>query len=326
MLYRRLTLTFVVAFALPLGVTRADSNTADQNLAEIHEQIRAEVESLTREKSEEGKRTDPDRIIAVFDAHLSDYRDPKTWKDLDGDELAELYRATHDTIFYTHDPSLTQMLAALSRGIESRESSVDPMDEHPFHDNHLQTTYQALIQARLLDEADSFSEEFDEQVTAAEKKLDRELLEQTRDKEGTTILDIREQDGIPLLKPRNIDVKQGQWMIVSSNPGCQFSRHAMEYIEESPELAEALPENTLWLASQRYLAEAQPLAEWSREAQATELAMTDYDADWPLEFALNVTPRFYFLDEGEIVHSFPGWQGDYQAEDLMEGIEALSER
>lgn len=299
------------------GEDSAAEHAADDRARAAASLVQPALIGLQRQT--EDKRTDPAALHAIYEQNVGEYTEPDAWKTLDDDSLSALYQATQSLTFYTHDPDAARLLAELSTELLERDVTVPLMGR-----DHSQLTYNHLLGARLFDEAESFAEKHDEVVTPQSFELDRERLAQKRSEDGKVVMEINEADEVALLEPRNIQIDDGQWLIVTSHPGCGFSREAMEYIDNNESLAAALPERSLWLAEQGALDNAQWLAEWNRGTPVTNLAVVDRNHDWPLEIELGRTPVFYFLDNGEIVHKAYGWRDSEQAEELHKGSELLA--
>lgn len=111
------------------------------------------------------------------------------------------------------------------------------------------------------------------------------------------------------LVPEPIRFSDGARLVVVSHPLCGFSRRAMAFISDEPELAAAIDGNVLWLAPVGTQLHVEVMQAWNREHPSTPVVIPHTRADWPMLHDWS-TPSFYLLQDGELVDHFSGWPLD----------------
>lgn len=181
--------------------------------------------------------------------------------------------------------------------------------------------YQALVNARMFEAANDFS--FRQGVEPAGWMLD--LKQSTNNKEGSSrYLEFTVGGGEVEAAVREVDLDDGDWMVVEVHPDCGFSREAMAYISENGETMMGLPWERVILAVSQARTDALPsLLEWNRNHPSMEMVLVYADSEWPQGISFLEFPVFNLVRDGQVVDKVRGWPGDHQGDRIRASLQSL---
>lgn len=177
--------------------------------------------------------------------------------------------------------------------------------------------YRTLVAARRWEAADDLAKRF------PEVSLERipTLFKGSGDDGGPHYLtyDLRDDS----LTRRLFAPHAGVSLIVVSHPNCGFSRDALSEIESNPELKEALPSETIFVAPTFGGLRLDSIWRWNSTHPTTPHVLLDSPYSWDVVREWN-TPQFLFLVDGKLVASVEGWPDDSQAMLVIEAARKAS--
>lgn len=261
-------------------------------------------------------RLSHDEIDNLFDQYFDV---PAALAGISDQELKRLYRAAYTASYYGPHRDQALLLKRVSEELAARE--VDFATARWLREgNHFQATRDALLNARLIDMAESFVTSFDlgDVPWRVESELGRSI-------ERPTILRVVERGTPAVLSRQVLALNQGVKVIASVHPDCGFSRNAMEFIAESDGLLERLSNSTIWVSRQEATSDLDAVIEWNENHEATEIGIAYLEDEWPEFIALYRTPVFYVLRDGNLVQRIVGWPGPEQGGVLRQALMAADE-
>jgi len=136
------------------------------------------------------------------------------------------------------------------------------------------------------------------------------------DKKGRKVV-LRLTEGADGVYAEKLSLK-GKKVVVVGQPGCAPTGRAFDFIERNAALLSVMKEHAELLASG---SDFKGVGEWNR-SRAIRFGLIRSAADWDgIDFGLY--PAFYFIENGKVVHSFTGWEGEGSGERLREGLALL---
>lgn len=119
-----------------------------------------------------------------------------------------------------------------------------------------------------------------------------------------------------------LDLTRPQLLVVTSI-GCMFCRAALRDMIDDEHLGPLIREHSVWLNEQSIHYSYQNVVHWNRSHPQKPMVLLDDPSGWPIE-RFDVTPGFYFADEGELVHQMVGWiSGSEAMWTMVEGFERI---
>ncbi len=153
------------------------------------------------------------------------------------DDIEALFEAVRASVVYTNSAEIAKDLEALFRVLD--EAGRAP-------EGSAQAVHELLFTVRSLDRLERFFEDHSDRIG--------DELPSIRDADERTGLHpgiLRMRDGGKRLDYEEVVPGKEIDLVIVSHPGCGFSRQAMDYILDDPELAEWIGERGLWLLPQR---------------------------------------------------------------------------
>ncbi len=136
------------------------------------------------------------------------------------------------------------------------------------------------------------------------------------DKKGRKVV-LRLTEGADGVYAEKLSLK-GKKVVVVGQPGCAPTGRAFDFIERNADLLSVMKEHAELLASG---SDFKGVGEWNR-SHAIRFGLVRPAGDWDgIDFSLY--PAFYFIENGKVVHSFTGWEGEGSGERLWEGLALL---
>lgn len=299
------TTTVLFSLASPVEVH------AQENLEELDKHLQEEFRDLVIREARGQRRLQTDVFTQKFEELFGPYADPDVRSGLDSAELRLLHSAADATTFYTQDPGVAELLAAISDELEQEDESGDK--------SHLAETYEELIEARLYVLAADFAKRHKKTVVPESFEL---VSAKTRYR-GPSVIEVGDNQGMKTLARKPAGIAEGPRIIAIMHHGCAFSKQAVEHIEANEKLAGQFAGRTLWVMRQGATIPLDPIIEWNRNSELVDLVVSYKDSEWPEEILFTNTPVFYFLMDGEVVHRVMGWQGENTLSELAIGFEML---
>jgi len=125
------------------------------------------------------------------------------------------------------------------------------------------------------------------------------------------------KDGVASLEIRKVK-KNGRRILVAARPDCHFAHDALTAIEKDPELRAVFSKYALTLTPQMDFG---ALGSWNK-AHRLKYLVANSASDWPgVDFSLS--PSFYFIRNGKILHTVPGWADEDPFDDIYAGLAKL---
>ena len=216
-------------------------------------------------------------------------------------DLIFLFRAAQRIHFYTHKPKYSEEMKVYLSSMESRSIA---------NDNHRLDYYRSLISERDFADAEWYAN------THAIPAKYRALPVRDQEKPLETspaILEI-DTDGKTLgIRQVNVETLH---VVVVVTPWCHFARNGVHAIESTPDIAQALEGQAIWLMPVEGDLDIGAVKRWNAEHPKQSMVYA-YDKDGWSMLSEWGTPTFYFFKNGHVVAQSVGWRSD------EEGVAAL---
>lgn len=275
-----------------------------------------EMASLLMQSSETGQRSDPDQVLATFLRHFEGSLQALADSSIGDTELEELFGALPTVINAPDDQRFINALFEATIELDRRNVVPEFILQLPIFDHPAQPAYRTLIGAHAFDVAERIAALFPDHIQPLEL-----LMETAVDLDATRPAVLTVMDGGPpgRVVATNLPIQQGPWLLAVVHPGCWFSLEAMQWIEHHSEsIRPMLPENTVWVSPQHHLHTFTHVQEtWNQTAELINIVFAYRNAAWPPSIMINFTPKFYLLEEGEIIANVSGWDEDKGPDELM---------
>lgn len=252
------------------------------------------------------ERDNNQAIAKAYDELFAQYEGKA--RELGDYDLEFVYRAVETTAFYNPTPRYAHSTRDLLAEMQSRKLS---------RRQDIDSTYRALIGARLFDEARGFAE--------AHPSPDRRPLPQLHDAPDLASArptiwavspDQRE------LTRQMIDLQKPAQVIVVSGPGCHFSQDAARAIRNDPTLARLFREHATWLNAPLGQTDFDAVQAWNREHPGQAMVIAYAKEDWPM-FDNWGTPIFYIFKDGQLAETVTGWPAREGPDALVKALEKV---
>lgn len=280
------SVVYKLSFFLLLAIfcmNSAHSQTLEQQAAELDKIANTETETTT------------DRAVAVaqaFDHLILPFLDTEKIKLSSPSDLTILFRAADMTAFYTEEKKYVEYLQQIAEALAKRRLLTD---------EHYTKLYLALLQVRLLKEADELLAHHPLSVSDA-LPAHREASDLSAQVPTEWLIDT---DNLSLLR-RNVDISKGAKVIVVSSPGCPFSRDAVRDISQDPVLMKVFREHGKWLVPQMRHSYFHDIQNWNRSFPNFQMTMVYQRQEWK-DIDHWGTPTFYFFKDGKLSSKVTGW-------------------
>jgi hypothetical protein len=170
--------------------------------------------------------------------------------------------------------------------------------------------------ARMFDDARKFAAGPD---NAGLKPLPTLRLESSAEKSLTLW---RVQDAGQTLVRHDFNLTDRPVLIVLAPPGCGFSRKAAKDIAKEGDLFELMARHSIWLMPQSEIPDASALNVWSTSQSGWPRELIHLNSEWPF-IDFNLSPGFYFLENGKVISHVQGWPGQEKLAELREGFRKI---
>lgn len=314
-----LSVLMIALIAWTLSEEAKAINENNSDIAETYATFLDEITEYWLSKPDEFGRADLDWIADRFDSRFNRYIAPINLKETSDNTLIHLHKATRTLLFYTQDREKSLLLSRLSQEIMDRNLE-GALHQGQAHRKPLpQDTYNALIDARLVSEADQWASRYPEDTETIDARF--EFQDSSNNGDASFIITIDTSNDTTALRREKIDLDDGKWIVGILHPNCRFSRKAMEALSTT-ETMRSLTDNWdyLWLADQQDLTPIDTLADWNRNAEFFELSVPYQKKTWPRSVDFSETPVFYFIKDGEVINELRGWPSDGQKELFKEAV------
>ena len=220
---------------------------------------------------------------------------------LDNDDVELLYQAAGMVTFY----------ASLDH-VEDQRRWLDELVRRGLAtSSHQEQMYESYVRARRFNEARTLSQENPE--------IDFDPIPRIDDMLGTrastrTVLALSESfEG--LIRRPTTQLDKG--ILVVFNPSCHFSQNAVTAIQVDPDLIRLFDKNTQWVQPPDGRLGFDSFRKWVSEHPWKKVGIAWRTDEWK-EFDLSATPKFYFIDNGQIVEVVTGWPEKGRKLELLE--------
>jgi hypothetical protein len=271
-----------------------------------------EIDSMIDVAIAREERIDEQKISDLLDHFLAKQLLPVETHSIHQSEIELAYRAALGANSVA--PDITSQLVELvnrvggllqDQGSSNNISSVDPFRE----------TYERLVNARDFEAARKFAAHYQIEEPTWVRDFDP-----TNEAGRAAYLDFDRVDGVVTAALREVDLGNGNWMIVEVHPDCGFSRSALEYIRRNEEIVSGVPrDRVLWVVSQSRGQALPSMLRWNDSNPGMEMVLVYKNEDWPQGISFLEFPVFNFVRDGRVVKKVRGWPGDNQAELIREG-------
>jgi hypothetical protein len=238
---------------------------------------------------------------------FSAYQRPAILRDLGDADLLDIYRATLESVDYSHDPSDVRALLADFWALQHRNLTT-PRDE----DNVLDR----LLSSRLFGEAKTFATQHPELGATVPDFKDTTIGSGS----GPTELVIS-HDAKGLIR-RSFDLSKPAQVIVVSSPFCHFCQGAVRDIAAVPALQQRMRRYSRWLADQDGSIGLLPLQKWNVAHPAEKMTLVYREAEWPMIDSW-ATPTFYFFKKKTLVAKMTGWPPEGRVAQLERALDDI---
>lgn len=306
----------LIAASLNISVLAQDISS-DQNLESIDSLMAEYYESyfqISQRIFEEGRRMDSkegeDLFFQCFGDALS-----QNFGTVHDDGLRALHTVLGDMLREHPDSPTLEHFIEVSEEIGRR--GLENKDERA--ETYAQETYNVLVGARKFEQADDIANSYPNKV----ERLPYAFPE-AGSHVGASIL--KRDPGTNRYVTSPVDINNGRWFVGVVHTSCPFSEMAMKYIESHPEkYASLLPENTIWVVSQRYTEILSYLERWNSQSEIIDIHVAYEDKLWPNELILLATPLFYLIEDGQVIDRLNGWPDDTKAKELDAMLRSMDE-
>lgn len=230
--------------------------------------------------------------------------------DISDDDLASYFSAAHTIGFYTMRPSYATQLRQILDELQRRKL-VTPIGRQQMLDGY--------IRARMFEDARAFAAD---PANAGLKPLPT-IRDESSSENSLTLWRI--QDAGQTLVRHDFELADQPVLLVLGPPNCSFSEKAAEDIAKEGDLFELMARHSIWLMPQSSIPDVSQLNVWSTSQPGWPKELIHLDSDWPF-IDFNMSPGFYFLENGKVVSHVQGWPGPEQLAELREGFRKIGVR
>ncbi len=232
---------------------------------------------------------------------------PATLRALADVDLIDLYRATNDVAFYTHDPDDARALLRDFLALQRRDLTMSRDEDEVLN---------ALLASRSFAEAKSFAAQHRELGVVVPDFQDDTIASRS----GPTELAIG--DDAKRLVRRSFDFTKPAQVIVVSSPFCHFCQGAVRDIAAIPALERRMKRYSHWLALQDGSIGFVPLQRWNASHPAETMTLAYRETEWPMIDSW-ATPTFYFFKKKTLVAKMTGWPPEGRVAELERALTAI---
>ncbi|MCP1727481.1 Spy/CpxP family protein refolding chaperone [Natronospira proteinivora] len=235
--------------------------------------------------------------------------------------LQEVYRTAYTASFYMPDELSARLMKSVSKELQQRPSAPQSDGQHPPMEQHEILSYYSLINARLFDEARNFADHM-----GIDESQRRESLYGIRPGGGEALNLLRPggSDSNVQFEVESLNLERGPMVIAAVDSGCHFSKEAMEYLDENHHKIHDAGVPVHWVTRQSNTGRAlSRIHDWNQDAEHIKMRIAWRESDWPETIAFHTTPRFYFIEDGELESVMNGWVGEAPHEEFFKLLRRL---
>lgn len=297
-----LFLLSVVAFADSRSISESVENASDA----YNDAIQAGIDR--------SERVEKEVFLDIFEEHLGEYLETDRLASLSDEELVAMFKGIYDLLFFSPGHEDKAVLHAdLAEELKSREIEI----KDPFIRDYLSVAHKSLLEARLFEASNAFSERHG---LGVQIELDISPSSRVSDSEQPMVLEISDAEESPVISYKSVDLSSDFSVVIETNPQCHFTVEFIQALEENADMKSRFSEGVLWLVRQGDTLPIGRLLDWNDDTDIADLVVSHDNDDWPREIAFVGSPVFTFFVDGEAVHQVRGWRGDETWSELEIGF------
>lgn len=294
------------AVSIAGGVYSSDAKTPYLVLAD-------EVDSMIDVAIAREERIDEQKVSDLLDHFLAKQLLPAETDSIPRSEIDLAYRAVLGANSVA--PNITGQLVEIVNRVGALLQEGGNGDPNNLSVDPFRETYERLVNARDFEAARKFASHYQIEEPSWARDFDP-----TNEAGRAAYLDFDRIEGVVTAALRDVDLGNGNWIIVEVHPDCGFSRSALEYIRRNEEIVSGVPrDRVLWVVSQSRGQALPSMLRWNDSNPGMEMVLVYKNEDWPQGISFLEFPVFNFVRDGRVVKKVRGWPGDNQAELIREG-------
>jgi hypothetical protein len=297
MMLRKMAAATLVLFMAPISAADAGEKEAGAKSfeAEVYE-LRSQ-ELSTRSKADAYRR-----LYSKY------YSEQKTILNIGKpDQSRKWFDAIRSVYFYTLDRKYLPELSKSLKQLEANRSA---------HALDYESYYKSLLASREFESARAFLKIHPNVASQPLPKIVR--LEQ----EGWQLTEWLIEENGKALRQTVYEMPMGPVIIAISNPGCHFSRNAINAIKQDKQLAEKILPLIKLVAPPDFNFNVEEIQRWNGVNSKLKMTLMHDINDWPMVTDWS-TPSFYFFRNRKLVAQVFGWPKSGNKEAMFEGLKKI---